>query len=153
RPIGGGTSAAARAPHPGARAASFREASVLRRRHGRPAPRGSPMRRAVSVSLLLLSVAVQQACQRDEATGPQRFQPSAQVLSGSASASRIAFTRGFGDIYVMNADGSEPVRLTDSPFLDGQASWSPDGRRIAFMSERDAIGVEEPQNIYVMNAD
>ena len=111
------------------------------------------MRRLLSVLSLLVLTTIPQACQRDEATGPQRLQPSAQVLSGSASGSRIAFTRGFGDIYVMNADGSEPVRLTDSPFLDGQASWSPDGRRIAFMSERDAIGVEEPQNIYVMNAD
>jgi tricorn protease-like protein len=109
------------------------------------------MRPALSVSLLLLSVTVQQACQRDEPTAPRGLQPTLQVQG--ASASRIAFTRGFGDIYVMNADGSAPVQLTNSPSFDGQASWSPDGRQIAFVSERDAIGVENPYNIYVMNAD
>src|SRR5437879_7849111 len=109
------------------------------------------MRRLLSVLSLLVLTTIPQACQRDEATGPQRLQPSAQVLSGSASGSRIAFTRGFGDIYVMNADGSEPVRLTDSPFLDGQASGAPDGRRIAFMSERDGLGVDEPQHSHSMH--
>src|SRR5437879_10999009 len=111
------------------------------------------MRRLLSALILLVLTTIPQACQRDETTGPQRLQPSAQVLSGSASASRIAFTRGFGDIYVMKADGSEPVRLTDSPFLDGQASWSPDGRRIAFVSDRDASSAYEHFEIYVMNAD
>jgi tricorn protease-like protein len=108
------------------------------------------MRRLVPVSLLLL-LTIPQGCQRDEATAPRGLQPTLQVHG--ASASRIAFTRGFGDVYVMNADGSAPVRLTNSPNFDGQASWSPDGRRIAFASERDAIGVENPHNIYVMNAD
>ncbi|PYP45553.1 MAG: hypothetical protein DMD42_05405 [Gemmatimonadetes bacterium] len=88
-------------------------------------------------------------------TAPRPAALSAQAMG--VSTSRIAFTSSRsgarGDIYVMNPDGSGAVRLTDSPFLDGQASWSPDGRRIAFMSERDAIGVEEPQNIYGMNAD
>src|SRR5438093_1063971 len=99
-----------------------------------------PMRRITPVSLLLLLAVAPQACQRDAATGPRGLQPTLQVQG--ASASRIAFTRGFGDIYVMNADGSAPVQLTTSPNFDGQASWSPDGRRIAFASERDAIGVE-----------
>ncbi len=113
------------------------------------------MRRTLSGPLLLLSLAVQQACLRDEVTAPRPAALSAQAMG--VSTSRIAFTSSRsgarGDIYVMNPDGSGAVRLTDSPFLDGQASWSPDGRRIAFMSERDAIGVEEPQNIYGMNAD
>src|SRR3989442_10261942 len=113
------------------------------------------MRRTLSGPLLLLSLAVQQACLRDEVTAPRPAALNAQAMG--VSTSRIAFTSSRsgarGDIYVMNPDGSGAVRLTDSPFLDGQASWSPDGRRIAFMSERDAIGVEEPQNIYGMNAD
>src|SRR5207244_1712595 len=44
-------------------------------------------------------------------------------------------------IYAMNADGSNPIRLTNAG-LD--PSWSPDGRKIAFT--RDG-------SIYVMNAD
>jgi Tol biopolymer transport system component len=36
----------------------------------------------------------------------------------------------FGDIYVMNADGSDVRRLTDAPGYDGGPFFSPDGQRI-----------------------
>ena len=48
----------------------------------------------------------------------------------------------------MNADGSEQKRLTSNPAGDSCPRWSPDGKRIAFLSRRDR-GYE----IYVMNAD
>lgn len=52
------------------------------------------------------------------------------------------------EIYSMNSDGSEPLRLTTSPGDDYHPSWSPDKKRIAFVSRRD--GTPE---LYVMNAD
>ncbi|MCY4473859.1 MAG: hypothetical protein OXC83_00275, partial [Chloroflexi bacterium] len=70
------------------------------------------------------------------------------------ASGRIAFSTGRGaggadrDIYVMNADGSGVVRLTDNDADDGSPAWSPDGRRIAFDSNRDG-----DWEIYVMNAD
>jgi TolB protein len=52
------------------------------------------------------------------------------------------------EIYVMNADGTNPKRLTAHPARDLGAVWSPDGKRIAFVSDRDGN-----KEIYVMNAD
>jgi Tol biopolymer transport system component len=48
----------------------------------------------------------------------------------------------------MNADGTRQRRLTRNESFDGDPAWSPDGQRIAFISDRD--GNDE---IYVMNAD
>ena len=48
----------------------------------------------------------------------------------------------------MNADGRDVVRLTQSPGLDARPAWSPDGKRIAFTSNRDGN-----YDIYVVNAD
>ena len=70
------------------------------------------------------------------------------VHSGGALVSdrgRIAFTRATdaegkdieSDVYMIDANGTRETRLTDEPGLDGMASWSPNGRRIAFVSDRD----------------
>ena len=40
------------------------------------------------------------------------------------------------EIYVVNTDGSGVRRLTDNAAQDGLPTWSPDGRAIAFVSDR-----------------
>ena len=49
----------------------------------------------------------------------------------------------------MKADGTNPINLTNNPAEDNHSSWSPDGTRIAFDSNRD----DPFGDIYVMNAD
>ncbi len=65
---------------------------------------------------------------------------------------QIAFTSlkdGNPEIYVMNADGENQTRLTNHRSSDRHPSWSPDGKRIVFTSNRISIGGE----IYVMDSD
>ena len=56
--------------------------------------------------------------------------------SWSPDGSRLAFSdhrTGNGDLYLVDADGTDPVRLTSNPdTAEELPSWSPDGTRIAF---------------------
>jgi TolB protein len=54
---------------------------------------------------------------------------------------------GTVNIGVMNADGSHQTQLTYSQGSDAGSSWSPDGARLAFQSNRDG-GIDE---VFVMN--
>jgi Tol biopolymer transport system component len=56
-------------------------------------------------------------------------------------------TLGF-EIYVMNADGSNKVRLTNNNVADSSPSWSPDSSKIVFDTGRD-----NNAEVYVMNSD
>lgn len=52
------------------------------------------------------------------------------------------------EIYVVNADGSNPRRLTSTPATEGSPSWTPDGRQIVYASN--ASGNFQ---VWIMNAD
>ena len=76
-----------------------------------------------------------------------------QHFSGESilSNGKIAFVSardGNLEIYVMDADGSNQLRLTNHPDEDFGPSFSMDGARIAFVSDRDGNS-----EIYIMNAD
>ena len=55
---------------------------------------------------------------------------------------------GNWDIYSMDVNGDNLVQLTDHPASDHLPACLPDGRRIAFASERHG-----PFNLYVMDRD
>ena len=67
----------------------------------------------------------------------------------SPDGTQIAFESsrsGNKTIYVMDADGSNPRRLTSYSGIDISPSWSPDGTQIAFESDRDGYW-----DIYVLD--
>ena len=70
----------------------------------------------------------------------------------AAQGSRIVFANLAFDnyeIYVMDADGGNRENLSNHPMHDWEPDWSPDGTKIAFVSNRNG-GVYQ---IYVMDAD
>jgi len=59
----------------------------------------------------------------------------------SPDGTQIAFTGmydGNTDVYVMAATGGAPKRLTWHPGRDGALGWTPDGKRVLFVSDREA---------------
>ena len=89
-----------------------------------------------------------------------------QEPAWSPDGKKIAFTSNRAEahrneIWVMNADGKNPVRLTVNVQLGSDSggpiyghdfgpAWSPDGNKIVFWSDRNSLANPE---IYVMNAD
>ena len=59
----------------------------------------------------------------------------------------FSYRDGNDNVYLMNADGTDPQRLTDYTGMDKLPVWSPDGQRIAFTSMRNGW------NVYMMGAD
>jgi len=80
-----------------------------------------------------------------------RWSPDGKKLvyfSGSEPADKGDHSYGNADIWMMNADGSNKIRLTQVEGDDTYPFWSPDGKKIAFTSYRDGNA-----EIYVMKAD
>lgn len=77
---------------------------------------------------------------------------SGRTALASHHKAQIAFTStrdGNPEIYVMDADGEKQIRLTRHPQEDKMPSWSPDGKKIAFASNRNG----GRNQIYVMDND
>ena len=84
-------------------------------------------------------------------SGREAYEPA-----WSPDGTKIAFqswehdpdrSEGNSEIYTMDVDGGNLIRLTDNSAYEDYPSWSPDGTRIVFVSGRDGNN-----EIYVMNA-
>jgi len=93
-----------------------------------------------------------QADKRPSSTGNVRGSDLNRLTIANSGSPRIAFgsarNGGNHDVFLMDIDGGNQVRLTNSLAYDDQPKWSPDGSKIAFISGRDGN-----LEIYTMNAD
>ena len=86
--------------------------------------------------------------QPTSAPSPAPIPALSTTHTAEAVNGRIAFGSGDGEIYAMDPDGSNVTRLTRNFNVDGFPDWSQDGRRIAFVSNRDGNS-----EIYAMDDD
>ncbi|HMV33704.1 MAG TPA: Ig-like domain-containing protein, partial [Gemmatimonadales bacterium] len=94
------------------------------------------------------------------ARAPEQFIPLVADTFGnhldgaySPDRSRVAYASdrlgaGNYDIFVADADGRNPVRLTTEGGMDLQPHWTPDGQSLVFVSLRGGA-----RQLYLMNAD
>jgi len=102
---------------------------------------------------------------RDDTTPRVRVDLVANFALNVDTEGKIAYVRD-GDIWTMNADGSDPTQLTDTAeYSEESPTWSPDGKKIAFtrVEEEDSssasasasasAALPEAPQLFVMNAD
>jgi TolB protein len=91
---------------------------------------------------------------RDESCGEPMWSPDGTKIA-FRSFREVVLPRGSDfqhDIYTMAADGSNQTNITKNVGGERFPTWSPDGKKIAFVSEL-ANGPLAPGNIYTMAAD
>jgi TolB protein len=101
----------------------------------------------VTIALLLLACGDDGACDTHNPLMPVCAPPAPALV-----IEPVVFTSsrdGRAEVYVMNADGSRQVRLTDNGGEDSAPAWSPDGARIVWASVRGGVA----RQLYTMNRD
>ncbi len=107
--------------------------------------RPNPRRCAVFLIVVLPCLSAASVQPLETVEGP------AENPDAPRGGSKIVFQSerdGNMEIYIMNADGSEPVRLTDHPAEESYPAWSPLGDKIVFVSDREGNG-----DIYLISPD
>jgi Tol biopolymer transport system component len=95
---------------------------------------------------------------RDLITKPRSVQvdivASTTFIPSNGKVAYSSFDDRVWQIYVMNADGSNQQRITQIPTGALSPVWSPDGRKILFISQiQHASGVGVTNDLYIVNTD
>ncbi|MFQ6108837.1 MAG: prolyl oligopeptidase family serine peptidase [Candidatus Aminicenantales bacterium] len=116
-------------------------------------------RRLLIFCVLILAFRPSVVAQDKRAMAPEDLYRLKRVsdVQVSPDGNSVAFTVSIADlgensfnsdIWIIPVSGGEPVQLTRSPKADHSPRWSPDGKRIAFISTRDGVA-----NLYLIRAD
>lgn len=85
-----------------------------------------------------------------ERAGSPAISPDGRQVVYTVTRYSVEENKSDSDLWIVPTDGSAPPRrLTWNPGSDGSADWSPDGKRIAFVSKRG----EAPPQLYVLAVD
>ena len=84
----------------------------------------------------------------ERADGASSWSPDGQQIAFTSAELFNEDILANSDIFVMAADGANPINLTNHDALDQTPDWSPDGQQIAFSSNRDGNW-----EIHLMNPD
>jgi dipeptidyl aminopeptidase/acylaminoacyl peptidase len=82
-----------------------------------------------------------------EISDPQ-VSPDGKWIAFTVSVPDLEKNEFDSDVWLVPVSGDDPKRLTYGPTSDRQPRWSPDGSRLAFISDRDSIA-----NLYLINVD
>jgi TolB protein len=99
-----------------------------------------------SQGVFLAALLAAQGCGNRDASSEAGGAPPPPALAG-----RLVYQRGEGaksEIWMMDLASYKSRRLTENSVLDEYPRWSPDGREIAFYSERDGT-----RQVYLMDAE
>jgi Tol biopolymer transport system component len=106
-------------------------------------------RRTLSVIVIVLAAFALSGCFPGMMGQPQQSVKTDPMYSPDGL--KIAFISthdGDPEIFVMNANGTGLMKLTDNTAVDAAPSWSPDGSKIVFTSDRSGSF-----ELYSMNSD
>jgi Tol biopolymer transport system component len=70
----------------------------------------------------------------------------------SPDGTQITYIRD-GDVWVMDADGSNQTRLTDTPMEESEPVWSPHGSTIAYLRDQTSGGRVLSTHVFTMRRD
>lgn len=91
------------------------------------------------------------------ATATARATPISTIPVATNFTGRFVFNKLDLNIWVMDADGSDPVQVTHAGGNDFDPSWSPDGRQFVFRTSRGQHGPDRTgtgtEGIFIANAD